>query len=246
MHKLLFIITALLLFSANTILAADCLRSNTLSDELKSAAAVFSGKVVAQERRKITDAASEDFGGERLFIKFKVDRWWKGSGNDEIALQTSIVYFAGTIRQGSEDFRFASEGSYLVYAYFYNGEFGTNVCARTKKLSEATEELKELGEGFPPKTAQNCPDFTIFTKSEDYSTNIWIYSVRFENLDPKLKLTYKWTYLRGAQPSEIKSGQGTTLITIDKVDLYKGITVWLEVGGLPTGCDNKTGQSVIS
>jgi hypothetical protein len=229
-------------FSANTILATECPVFGTPSEELKYVDAVFSGKVVAKELRKITDASSEDFGGERLFVKLKTDKWWKGSGDDEIVLRTSVVYFSDTIKEEGEGFRFHNSESYLVYAFYHNGVFGTSGCTRTRTLSEATEDLKELGEGFAPKIAQNCP--TMFSPElKTLSEGTRIYNVRFENLDPKLKLTYKWSYFRGGKLSEIKSGQGTTSVTIDKVDLNIGFTVRLEVGGLPAGCINKVSES---
>jgi len=163
-YKYLFLVAILMFFTVNTLLAAECPVFGTPSEELKDADAVFSGKVIAKELRKITDASSEDFGGKRLFVKLKVNRWWKGSGDDEIVLQTSIVYFADTMKEYGEGFRFQNSESYLVYAFYYNGAFGTSGCKRTRILSEVDGDLKELGEGFPPKTAQSCPDFYIFSK----------------------------------------------------------------------------------
>src|SRR4028118_2052683 len=92
-YKSLFFITALLFLSTHVVLAVDCPRFGTPSEELKRATSVFSGKVVEMQRLKITAPSDEDFGGERLYVKLKVDRWWKGSGNNEVILRTSTVYF---------------------------------------------------------------------------------------------------------------------------------------------------------
>ena len=151
-YKSLFFITALLFLSTHVVLAVDCPRFGTPSEELKRATSVFSGKVVEMQRLKITAPSDEDFGGERLYVKLKVDRWWKGSGNNEVILRTSTVYFPnGTSKQFGEEFFFNTYQNYLVYAFYYKGALGTSECTRTRELSKADEDLKELGEWFLPK-----------------------------------------------------------------------------------------------
>lgn len=151
-HKLIFLITALLFFSVNAYSSYRCIKPGTASQELESAAVVFSGKVIEQEYLKITDPSNSDFGGERLTVKLKVDRWWKGSIDNEIVLHTSEVRFLNGITSFfSEDFHFNFGESYLVYAFYYKDAFRTNGCTRTKLLSKAEEDIKELGEGYLPK-----------------------------------------------------------------------------------------------
>ncbi|MFN2393788.1 MAG: hypothetical protein ABR566_17725 [Pyrinomonadaceae bacterium] len=151
-HKPIFLITALLFFSVNAYSFYRCIKPGTASQELKRAAVVFSGKVIEKEYLKITDPSDNDFGGERLTIKIKVDKLWKGSIDNEIVLHTSEVKFPNGITSFmSEDFSFASGESYLIYAFYYKNAFRTNGCTRTKLLSEAEEDLKELGEGYLPK-----------------------------------------------------------------------------------------------
>ena len=149
---------AFLLFGGKTAFA-DCPVPGTPTKELKRATAVFSGKVIDTERRKITDASSEDFGGEQLFVKLKVARWWKGGGDSDIVLRTSTVYFPDTTKEYGEGFRFSDGETYLVYAFYFNGAYGTSGCTRTAKLSEAGEDLKELGEGFPPSLKRKINEF---------------------------------------------------------------------------------------
>jgi hypothetical protein len=150
-YKPLVFIAIFLSFSINTILAFDCPRPGTPTEELKRATAVFAGKVIERQMIKITDTSNEDFGGERLHVKLKIDKWWKGNGESEVLLQTSRVYFPnGTYRAG-EDFFFNTNQSYLVYAFYYNGAFGTSGCTRTRELSKVDEDLKNLGEWFQPK-----------------------------------------------------------------------------------------------
>lgn len=152
--KPLFFITALLFLSSRAILAVECPRFGTPSEELKRATSVFSGKVTETQRRKITDSSDEDFGAERLYVKLKVDKWWKGSGNNEVILRTSTVYFPnGTSKEFGEDFFFNTYQNYLVYAFYYKGTLGTSGCTRTRELSKAGDDLKELGVGFLPENA---------------------------------------------------------------------------------------------
>jgi hypothetical protein len=144
------LLAVMLLFFGAVKIFADCPAYGTPTEELKRADAVFSGKVIGTERRKVTNQASEDFGGEQLFIKLKVDRWWKGDGDEEMTLRTSTVYFPNSRKEFAEDFQFSIGETYLVYAFLFNDAFATSACTRTKKLSEADKDLMELGEGFPP------------------------------------------------------------------------------------------------
>lgn len=246
-YKLLFIFTTLFLFGVNTILAFDCPLPESPSKELKRAAAVFSGKVIAEERRKITDTSDEDFGAERLFVKFKVDRLWKGTLSNEVILWTSTVFLpktkehsGGLIKEFAEAAHFSLGGYYFVYAYYSNGVLSAGGCEITKPLHKANEDLKELGEGYLPTAGEKCP--TIFIQLplyKDLSKDIWNYSAVIENANFKGKLTYKWTVYYGNVLAQIKSGQGTPVITIDKPNSKTEVTVEVEVGGLEKECINK-------
>ncbi|HLL43066.1 MAG TPA: hypothetical protein VK369_08000 [Segetibacter sp.] len=151
LYKSLLLISLIALFSGNQVLAVDCRAVGTVSQELEKATAVFSGKVIAEERRKITDSTDIGFGGEALFIRLKVDRWWNGSSSSEVVLRTGTVHFRGSTLRMAEDFRFLTGLSYLVYAYESNGNFITDGCGRTKVSYEADEDVKELGEGYLPE-----------------------------------------------------------------------------------------------
>lgn len=144
--KLSFSIIFLLLLTISVSAAVDCREHNNVADELKRANAVFAGEVIAKEYRDIE--TGEDAGAQVLIVKFKVDRWWKGDHSKEVYLYTSITKFPdGSSRHNTEDFRFDKGKSYLVYALKFADKLMTNGCTRTKMLSEAEEELRELGEG---------------------------------------------------------------------------------------------------
>ncbi len=158
MKKIIFLsisLFALLLLAQINVFACDC-PSRTFAEALEKSTAVFSGKVIAQEYQKITDASDKDFGAEVLTVKLKVDKWWKGSGDSDVVLKTLTVR-NGWIRRNSCDFFFKAEESYLVYAGFYKDWLRTGACSRTKELTGAGEDVKELGEGFLPKTDQKVP-----------------------------------------------------------------------------------------
>ena len=156
-YKLLFLITVLLLFSANEIQAHNC-PSRTLLDEFKSSAAVFSGKVVAQEYKRLPDTIYSDPDIKFLHVKLKVDRWWKGSGDVEVIVLPGLAKGKGYTLRSGETFYFTSNESYLVFATASKGSLLTNDCSRTKTLVKAEEDLKVLGEGFPPKESETSPE----------------------------------------------------------------------------------------
>lgn len=143
----------LLLPARINVFACDC-PGRTLAEALEKSTVVFSGKAIALEYQKITDAADKDFGLEVLTVRLKVDKWWKGSGDSEVVLKTSTVknLREGWTRNSSCDFSFKAEEDYLIYAEFYKGWLGTSACSRTRVLAEAVKDVKELGEGFLPNT----------------------------------------------------------------------------------------------
>ena len=89
------------------------------------------------------------FAGEALSIKtenkeelveFKVERFWKGPQAKRLFIVTEI--------ESNHRYKFTIGEKYLVYAY--GSRLSTNKCSRTKVLSSASDDLKELGEGKKP------------------------------------------------------------------------------------------------
>jgi hypothetical protein len=106
-------------------LACDCPWPGSPREELQRVDAVFSGEVSSVNREK---------------IEIKVERFWKGPRSKRI----SIRY-----EQSDCTYLFTVGKKYLVYAY---GKeiFETNKCTGAKELGNATDDLKELGEGEEP------------------------------------------------------------------------------------------------
>jgi len=135
----------------------ECHSRHSVAVEFERAIAVFSGKAIAEEYRKAkTHVAGQVVETEVLVVKFKVERWWKGNGSGEVVMFTSETKIQDGIRWVTEeDFKFRKGESYLVYAHCSLGDLRTNECKRTRRLAEAEEDLRELGQGSEPTNKEN-------------------------------------------------------------------------------------------
>ena len=131
----------------------ECSPPPSVQISLNKSAAVFVGEVVAEEYRDVnTDSMGKPATAKALVIKLKVMRFWKGNVQEEVYLYTSErKYPDGTESLDAEDFRFHKGERYLVYAFSRNGHLQTHGCTRTRKVTEADADLRELGEGELPK-----------------------------------------------------------------------------------------------
>ena len=77
-----------------------------------------------------------------------------------------------------------------------------------------------------PTIIVSCPD--------DVSPKTLTYTAHISGLERDQKVSYKWSVSRG----KIKSGQGTSSITVGRPEEMYGLTATVEVGGLPNGCGN--------
>lgn len=134
MRTLLASFVAMVLAGAAAAEACSCAPPPRPKKALEQAAAVISGKVT-----KVEDAGE----GEKV-VAIEIAASWKGGEEKEITL-----YTANNSAACGYDFKKGT--SYLVYAHMVKrGEvkvLGTNICTRTALLTEAKEDLKELGEG---------------------------------------------------------------------------------------------------
>ena len=102
---------------------------------LDQADVVFAGRVVSKEIREIEPYWLIDF------VTFEVSSSWKGVVEEKITVTTnsdSLGSFCG--------FPFEEGHDYLVYGYNVKEEdrIFTGLCARTKRLEEAQDEIAEL------------------------------------------------------------------------------------------------------
>lgn len=101
----------------------------------KASKAVFVGEVVEISVPTITSGESTWVSE----VKFKVRKWWKGAGAEEVSVFTAnVCCICG--------YEFKVGESYLVYAHGEN-RLSTDTCTRTRKLAEAEDDLKVLGVG---------------------------------------------------------------------------------------------------
>jgi flagellar hook assembly protein FlgD len=135
---------------------------------VKDAKAVFSGKVIAVQYRKmskkeISERAISPLDGKSMLeresnpkiltVKIEVNRWWKGYNTKEITLLTG-TYTAGNgfKATGSCEITFREGENVLVFADGKNvNQLETYECAGTGLLKDRSEYLKILGKGRAPK-----------------------------------------------------------------------------------------------
>jgi hypothetical protein len=127
--------------------------SERVKRELTNATAVFSGKVIAEEYRPVVPPTAEAPEGSMVLVsKILVDRRWKGDGKEVAEMYTSITKLQNGLTQTyAEDFHFEKAKSYLVYAFGQPDRLNTDVCKLTRKIEDAADQLRELGEGEAPK-----------------------------------------------------------------------------------------------
>jgi hypothetical protein len=160
--KYLSILFFSIFFFSNVSPAFACLCDGTptVTEELKGATAIFSGKYVGGEYRKgIVNEfrrMEEEIDGKKieyevLVLRFQVEKWWKGNLSNEVILVTDQTKASdGTTSVGDCGLGFEKGKRYLIYAYGKEDELGTDACTRTKKLKRAKEDLKQLGKGNDP------------------------------------------------------------------------------------------------
>jgi len=107
----------------------------TPKEDFENFDAVFSGKVTDIDIPSKFRPSTAD----PKKVEFDVEKSWKGVDKKTVIVETA--------RAGpSCGFDFKKGESYLVYAYYTHNKWHTNICSRTRLISDADEDLKELGE----------------------------------------------------------------------------------------------------
>ncbi|MGI8639888.1 MAG: hypothetical protein ACR2MG_08025 [Pyrinomonadaceae bacterium] len=128
--RFILIVATFLLLNFDSVLGCVCVPT-TISQKIEQAQSVFSGKAIGRTTTK---------------IRFKVQKWWKGTPN------SGIFIYADSKVITSCDVSFKNGATYLVYAFKSSPEnkLETNQCTGTKELAAADEDLKILGKGKLP------------------------------------------------------------------------------------------------
>ena len=151
---------ALFLMYPETGYACSCVPSGSPSEELAKFATVFQGRVVSVRDLPRGEGTPESRG--QLNVEFDVETVWKGNVNQPMNLTTNIDTAACGVS-------FVKGVTYIVYS---EGDSTVHRCSRTRPLSEATEDLAELGQGQPPTqgTASSASD-TPQSPSDESTTS---------------------------------------------------------------------------
>lgn len=111
-------------------LACSCV-GMTVKEAVASSDAVFIGQVVKAEK------IGEDSHGEHFKVTLQVSGYWKGSIQKTITLDSFRP-----LNSCADLWRIRIGETYVVYAK--EGGF-TTVCSRTRPLSKAVDDVRELG-----------------------------------------------------------------------------------------------------
>ena len=121
--------------------ACECVESDSASERLEEASAVFLGRVTDMHFQNWPfDIDSALVSPEEpMTVEFSVRTAWKGNVSGITSLNTA--------RSGPCGFPFKKHEDYLVYADGEEGSFEVRACSRTKLAVEAHKDLEILGEG---------------------------------------------------------------------------------------------------
>ena len=118
---------------------ASCGSSMTPDEAYERATAVFAGRVSAVTRLRGPRARMGGEGVPYDEVKFEVEQSWKLIDRREITIVSQNIY-PGTCGN------FNTGETYLVYADRLNDLFFVSGLSRTKRLADAEQDLKVLGE----------------------------------------------------------------------------------------------------
>jgi hypothetical protein len=135
-HYVVTTIFFLLAIDPRYTFACSCSAEPPVMEEFASCKAVFSGRVLS--RSKIVIAPAELGGFEEVSFTFLVDRVWKGQLTTQVDVATGVG-------GGDCGFLFEEGEEYLVYAFADEESLATNICTRTRPISLAFNDIKELG-----------------------------------------------------------------------------------------------------
>ena len=128
----------LIIFTIDHLKACDCNGTQSIQEELKKSDVVFTGKVISVSPILISKH-QRDY--THVLIKFSINSIIKGDSNKIVEIKTA----AST---GMCGYPFRKGTEYLVYATRVKENskqiLWSGLCDRTKSLSEAEEEIKEL------------------------------------------------------------------------------------------------------
>ena len=139
--------------------ACECFpQPGSPSEELASSTAVFMGQVVSVRTFQRHERVWA--GDDATIIEFNVKSVWKGPVYHTVYLETvrSSISCGYPFVEGVEYVVYSEDGSHV------------SLCSRTRPLSDAAQDLAELGEGIVPDegTTGPTPDVSAYYTGVDY------------------------------------------------------------------------------
>ena len=117
----------------------------TPKDAYAQADAVFEGRVVEIQ----IDGSAKD-SQPRLRVRFRTVRAWKG-------VRSEIVEVVTPSESAACGYSFERDTSYFVYSTEQDGILVATSCGRSRKMSEADDDLREHGMGATPIEVRTPP-----------------------------------------------------------------------------------------
>jgi len=109
---------------------------------LSTSAAVFLGHVTAME---YVPVHTERGNGEMLVIRMAARTWWKGTGSQEVRLNTvNYRYPDGITSSEAHEYEYRPGKTYLVYASADGEGLRANTCTRTRPVDTAANDIAVL------------------------------------------------------------------------------------------------------
>ncbi|MBI5024556.1 MAG: hypothetical protein HZC18_06080 [Candidatus Omnitrophica bacterium] len=139
----IFLLLVCWMSTTTVALASSCAEPPPVEESYAISSSVFVGKVMMVRERT-----------RNVKVSFKVYKVFKGTLDDVSVVLTSLP---NDIGQG---YPFHPEEQYLVFTYLQEGRDHTNLCTRTKPLSEASTDIKILDRILrqePPPAAAATP-----------------------------------------------------------------------------------------
>jgi hypothetical protein len=124
------------------------------SEGFQRARAVFEGRVL-----EVGAQAADGTALERVRVRLRVVRAWKGVTTESIELSTAN-------NSAACGYEFTPGQSYLVYADEENGALAVSLCSRTQPMSEAGQDLEALGMGATPVDPKAPPSERTLTEKK--------------------------------------------------------------------------------
>ncbi|MEP6902451.1 MAG: hypothetical protein ABJA66_11920 [Actinomycetota bacterium] len=146
--KIRFIIAFAVVFSAIGLSLSSNIQTteSAVSINSNSKCAIASFRSAYQESKAVFvgEVVSEEKNGDTKTFNFKVERYWKGTDQQNIEID---VYETARYQAW-----FKTGGKYLVYATVAeDGKLRVGRCSRSRDAEAAKEDLQQLGKGKTPR-----------------------------------------------------------------------------------------------